>query len=76
MEYVVKENSNVRQFDRLSIGDLFLSKDKKQPFIKIADVSCYGDIHNCIKLGTGDGWNFRGDEEVISPGGYELKIFL
>lgn len=76
MKFVVKENSNVKQFDRLSVGDLFLSKDKKQPFIRTADVTYYGDVYNCIELGTGNGWNFRGDEEVIIPCDYVLKISL
>lgn len=75
MKFVVKENSAVRQFGKLSIGDLFLSKDKK-PFIKIAEVFDCGNMYNCIEVDTGNGWIFREDEEVIIPSSYELKIFL
>ena len=77
MNFTVKENSNIQPFGKLSVGDLFLSKDK-EPCIKIVDVSddCYGDVYNCITLGTGNGWKFREDEEVIVPSSYELKISL
>lgn len=77
MNFTVKENNNVQPFGKLSVGDLFLSKDK-EPYIKTVDVSddyC-GDVYNCIGLGTGYGWKFREDEKVIVPSSYELKISL
>lgn len=76
MKFTTVENSKIRRFDRLSIGDLFLSKDKQLPFIKTVDVTYYGDVYNCIDLGTGSGWNFQGTEEVVVPNNYELKIFF
>lgn len=77
MRYNVKSSKNLREFSRLSIGELFLDEDNA-PHIKICDVTncTYRDIYNSIRLSTGDGWNFRGDEMVLVPSDYELKILV
>lgn len=75
MKYNIKSSKNLREFSRLSIGELFLDEDNA-PYIKISDVTncTYGDIYNSIRLSTGDGWNFRGGDMVLVPSDYELKI--
>lgn len=75
MKYTIQNNENLKEFNELGIGELFIVDDI--PSIKVPEIrdEChYEIIYNCVRLDNGTMWHCSGYRQVKQPKNCEVKI--